>query len=137
TCISEFYYKKNSKISYYKWLLLWTIVSTIVSIFGLNNILSFTIPLLLLMNPITIWIIFLTLTDKIFDGDILVYRYTTYVVCSFSLLSILPKLGLNLEVINIILSYIPFSKYEFAWFIPTFTLYILLIIRKRLYFIKK
>lgn len=137
TCISEFYYKKNSKISYYKWLLLWTVVSTIVSIFGLNNILSFTIPLLLLMNPITIWIIFLTLTDKIFDGDILVYRYTTYVVCSFSLLSILPKLGLNLEVINIILSYIPFSKYEFAWFIPTFTLYILLIIRKRLYFIKK
>ena len=132
TCISEFYYKNNNKISYRKWLLLWTFISMLLSISGLNNILSFTIPLLLLMNPITIWIIFLTVTDKIFGGDVLIYKYTTYTVTIFSLLSILPKLRVDLKLVNVILSYIPFSKYEFAWFIPTFTIYILLIIRNKL-----
>ena len=132
TCISEFYYKNNNKISYRKWLLLWTFISMLLSISGLNNILSFTIPLLLLMNPITIWIIFLTVTDKIFGGDVLIYKYTTYTVTIFSLLSILPKLRVDLKLVNVILSYIPFSKYEFAWFIPTFTMYILLIIRNKL-----
>lgn len=132
TCISEFYYKNNNKISYRKWLLLWTFISMLLSISGLNNILSFTIPLLLLMNPITIWIIFLTVTDKIFSGDVLIYKYTTYTVTIFSLLSILPKLRVDLKLLNVILSYIPFSKYEFAWFIPTFTIYILLIIRNKL-----
>ena len=132
TCISEFYYKNNNKISYRKWLLLWTFISMLLSISGLNNILSFTMPLLLLMNPITIWIIFLTVTDKIFGGDVLIYKYTTYTVTIFSLLSILPKLRVDLKLVNVILSYIPFSKYEFAWFIPTFTIYILLIIRNKL-----
>lgn len=132
TCISEFYYKNNNKISYRKWLLLWTFISMLLSISGLNNILSFTIPLLLLMNPITIWIIFLTVTDKIFGGDVLIYKYTTYTVTIFSLLSILPKLRVDLKLVNVILGYIPFSKYEFAWFIPTFTIYILLIIRNKL-----
>lgn len=132
TCISEFYYKNNNKISYRKWLLLWTFISMLLSISGLNNILSFTIPLLLLMNPITIWIIFLTVTDKIFGGDVLIYKYTTYTVTIFSLLSILPKIRVDLKLVNVILSYIPFSKYEFAWFIPTFTIYILLIIRNKL-----
>lgn len=132
TCISEFYYKNNNKISYRKWLLLWTFISMLLSIFGLNNILSFTMPLLLLMNPITIWIIFLTVTDKIFGGDVLIYKYTTYTVTIFSLLSILPKIRVDLKLVNVILSYIPFSKYEFAWFIPTFTIYILLIIRNKL-----
>lgn len=132
TCISEFYYKNNNKISYRKWLLLWTFISMLLSISGLNNILSFTIPLLLLMNPITIWIIFLTVTDKIFGGDVLIYKYTTYTVTIFSLLSILPKIRVDLKLVNVILSYIPFSKYEFAWFIPTFTIYILLIVRNKL-----
>ena len=132
TCISEFYYKNNNKISYRKWLLLWTFISMLLSISGLNNILSFTIPLLLLMNPITIWIIFLTVTDKIFGGDVLIYKYTTYTVTIFSLLSILPKIRVDLKLVNVILSYIPFSKYEFTWFIPTFTVYILLIIRNKL-----
>ena len=132
TCISEFYYKKNSKISYWKWLLFWTIISTVVSIFGLNNILSFTIPLLLLMNPITIWIIFLTLTDGLYKGDNLVYRYTTYSVSLFSLISILPKLGIDSSNLNVILDYLPFSEYEFAWLLPTFSIYILLLIRSRL-----
>ena len=132
TCISEFYYKNNNKISYRKWLLLWTFISMLLSISGLNNILSFTMPLLLLMNPITIWIIFLTVTDKIFGGDVLIYKYTTYTVTIFSLLSILPKIRVDLKLVNVILSYIPFSKYEFAWFIPTFTMYILLIIRNKL-----
>lgn len=132
TCISEFYYKNNNKISYRKWLLLWTFISMLLSISGLNNILSFTIPLLLLMNPITIWIIFLTVTDKIFGGDVLIYKYTTYTVTIFSLLSILPKIRVDLKLVNVILSYMPFSKYEFAWFIPTFTIYILLIIRNKL-----
>lgn len=132
TCISEFYYKNNNKISYRKWLLLWTFISMLLSISGLNNILSFTMPLLLLMNPITIWIIFLTVTDKIFGGDVLIYKYTTYTVTIFSLLSILPKIRVDLKLVNVILSYIPFSKYEFAWFIPTFTIYILLIIRNKL-----
>lgn len=132
TCISEFYYKNNNKISYRKWLLLWTFISMLLSISGLNNILSFTMPLLLLMNPITIWIIFLTVTDKIFGGDVLIYKYTTYTVTIFSLLSILPKIRVDLKLVNVILSYIPFSKYEFAWFIPTFTIYILLIIKNKL-----
>ena len=132
TCISEFYYKNNNKISYRKWLLLWTLISMLLSISGLNNILSFTMPLLLLMNPITIWIIFLTVTDKIFGGDVLIYKYTTYTVTIFSLLSILPKIRVDLKLVNVILSYIPFSKYEFAWFIPTFTIYILLIVRNKL-----
>ena len=132
TCISEFYYKNNNKISYRKWLLLWTFISMLLSISGLNNILSFTMPLLLLMNPITIWIIFLTVTDKIFGGDVLIYKYTTYTVTIFSLLSILPKIRVDLKLVNVILSYIPFSKYEFTWFIPTFTVYILLIIRNKL-----
>ena len=84
------------------------------------------------MNPITIWIIFLTLTDGLYKGDNLVYRYTTYSVSLFSLISILPKLGIDSSKLNVILDYLPFSEYEFAWLLPTFSIYILLLIRSRL-----
>lgn len=57
SCCSEYFHELAPKISYKNWLLIFTAFSFVVSSFGLDFILEFSVPILSIMCPISIIIV--------------------------------------------------------------------------------
>lgn len=123
-CTSEYFSEEYKFLSYKQWLLIWITMSLILANYGLDSILVFTKPILYMINPIAIVLIILGILDKFFDGNRLIYNATIHTVIFISLLSVLPRLNINIYVINNIIKYIPFSSVDMAWVIPTFVVFV-------------
>ena len=123
-CTSEYFSEEYKFLSYRQWLLIWITMSLIFANYGLDSILVFTKPILYIINPIAIVLIILGMLDKFFDGNRLIYNATIHTVIFISLLSVLPRLNINIYVINNIIKYMPFSSVDMALVIPTFVVFV-------------
>ena len=123
-CTSEYFSEEYKFLSYKQWLLIWITMALILANYGLDSILVFTKPILYIINPIAIVLIILGMLDKFFDGNRLIYNATIHTVIFISLLSVLPRLNINIYVINNIIKYMPFSSVDMAWVIPTFVVFV-------------
>ncbi|WII92669.1 branched-chain amino acid transport system II carrier protein [Kingella negevensis] len=65
-----------NKLSYRNWVIVFTLVSFGFANFGLNAIIKFSVPVLMLLYPLTIAIIALAFLDKFFGGRRIVYICT-------------------------------------------------------------
>ncbi|MGN6960511.1 branched-chain amino acid transport system II carrier protein, partial [Neisseria sp. P0014.S006] len=68
TSCSEYFNRLCPGISYKIFVILNTVVSILLANKGLSAILQFSIPMLMMLYPLTIVIILLALTDKLFGG---------------------------------------------------------------------
>ena len=123
-CTSEYFSEEYKFLSYKQWLLIWITMALILANYGLDSILVFTKPILYIINPIAIVLIILGMLDKFFDGNRLIYNATIHTVIFISLLSVLPRLNINIYVINNIIKYMPFSSVDMAWVIPTVVVFV-------------
>lgn len=73
---SEYFSKLLPQLSYKVLCIVFTLVSTIIYFSGLSAIINWSIPVLLFLYPLTIAIIFLAFTDKLFSGARIVYQTT-------------------------------------------------------------
>lgn len=67
--ISEYFYALNDKISYKKWLVIFTLSSFFISILGLYNILSFSVYILDVLYPVAIGLMILGFIRKKKDNE--------------------------------------------------------------------
>lgn len=95
-----------------------SIASVIIGSFGVDKIILISVPILSILYPVAISLIVITLLGDFIKNDMVV-KYTVYTSLIFSILNTLPSLGLDVALINKILSTLPLSASGFAWVIPT------------------
>ncbi|HFM7601318.1 TPA: branched-chain amino acid transport system II carrier protein, partial [Enterococcus faecium] len=72
------FHKLFPKVSYMTWLRLTTFVSFVVANAGLDNIIQWSLPVLMLLYPLSLALILLSLTAKFFQKSPFVYQVTMF-----------------------------------------------------------
>lgn len=91
---SEMFNKMFPKVSMVAWTFIFTIFSFVVSNFGLDAIITYAVPVLMFLYPLTITIILLALFGKAFNFDKKVFAATTlfaFIAALFDFVVSFPK----------------------------------------------
>ncbi|MBL5768509.1 branched-chain amino acid transport system II carrier protein [Heyndrickxia sporothermodurans] len=115
--VSEYFNRIFPSISYKKWLILFSILSLTITNFGLNTILSFASPILLLLYPLAIALIALIFTNNLFKGQRSVYIGTIIGVGVVAILDALKDANVSPNTINNIFEFIPLFENGAGWII--------------------
>jgi LIVCS family branched-chain amino acid:cation transporter len=105
-------------ISYEKIILILTIFSTCIANFGLSQLISFSVPLLVTIYPLAIVLIILSFIDIAFGIKSIVYIISLSATVIFSIVDGLNAANLNLSVLNDWLSFIPYFNIGMGWLVP-------------------
>ena len=123
SCSDTFERMSHGRISYRVWAVGFTLVSFLIANFGLSAIISWSIPVLMLIYPPSITLVLLALTGKIHDHDTVVYRWTLAFVWPVAFLDFWKALPYDLmpsltRVLTSISAMLPFSAYSLGWLLP-------------------
>lgn len=127
TSCSEFFNQVFPKVSYKWFVLILCLVSFTIANFGLNNIIQFAIPVLMLLYPLAIVLILLTLFSHLYGNKRSVYASAmvfTFCVSFFdgysTLVSSLPGASLSLfdSIKSFYSNYLPLYDIGLGWMLP-------------------
>jgi branched-chain amino acid:cation transporter, LIVCS family len=127
TACSEFFNHIIPKISYKWFVLVLCLISFFIANFGLNNIIQYAVPVLMLLYPLAIVLILLTLSSPLFGHKQSVYATTmffTFCVSFFdgysTLVDSLPRATFSLfESIKLFyIDNLPLYEIGLGWIIP-------------------
>lgn len=126
SCAETFERMLNGRISYKKLAIIFTILSFLISNFGLNSIITYSIPVLMFIYPISIVLTVLALFSRKFGDVKEVYICTitfTTIAAIFDLLKSLPAdliSSLNLNIfIDLASKYFPFYNLGLGFVAPS------------------
>ena len=117
TSISQYFATLTKKISYRNWVLIIATFSFIFCNQGLNRLLSFSVPLLDAIYPISICLIILGLSDKLFKKNRLVYPLTVTVVGIISTIYACRNLSF-MQPLNCLMQNLPLYSLGLGWVMP-------------------
>lgn len=96
-----------------------TLFSTVIANMGLNQLISFSIPVLVALYPIVIVLILLVMIEPLFSGKRQVYGCSLFLTSLISIVDGLKAAGIELSGLNHWLSlYIPLYDVSFGWVVP-------------------
>lgn len=127
TSIAEMFYKLFPNfIKKEIWVVFFTLFSFAVANVGLTAIITYAVPVLMLLYPLTITLIILGLFSKKFDNSPIVYRAVTifaFIPAFIDMLNTLPgelKSKLNVDSIVALASkYLPLFDIGLSWLVPS------------------
>lgn len=112
-------------LSYRAWAVIFTVFSFLISNFGLSKLLSYSLPVLMFLYPLTITLILLALFGGFFHHDRAVYVTVTVFTCAAALLDMLKTLpegmqnALNVSgLLAFAGEYLPFFSINLGWVLP-------------------
>src|SRR5699024_6631321 len=73
---AEYFNTLFPKLSVKTWVIIFSVITFIVANFGLNNIITFSLPILMFLYPLSIVLVLLTFMEKLFKGARMVYVTT-------------------------------------------------------------
>ena len=122
TCGNYFSTISDGKLEYKKVVTVATIVSLVISLLGVESIIAIAVPVLTIIYPVVIVLIFLSIFDKKIKYN---WTYTGAVVGAFAV-SLLEGLGLFGQMTGIsglvglgnVINVLPLAKDGFGWIIP-------------------
>ncbi|WP_304334676.1 branched-chain amino acid transport system II carrier protein [Conchiformibius steedae] len=76
TACGEYFNRLLPKITYHQWVVVFTLVSLVFANFGLSNLIKYSVPVLMLLYPLTVALIALVFLHNLFGGQRLVYVTT-------------------------------------------------------------
>ena len=116
------FHQRFPRFSYKQFLIFNCFLSFLVANLGLDLIITWSIPVLMFLYPLSISLIILGLTSSMFDNDKLVYRITTIftlVPAIFDMLKALPPVLSETTLVQILLDFaqkwLPLFSIGFAW----------------------
>ena len=123
SCSDTFERMSHGRIPYRVWAIGFTLVSFLIANFGLSAIISWSIPVLMLIYPPAITLVILALSGKIHDHDTGVYRWTLAFVWLAAFLDFWKALPYDLipsltEMVTSISGMLPFSEISLGWLLP-------------------
>ena len=102
--------------SYRTWAIVFTVFSFVISNFGLSNIISYSVPVLMFLYPLAITLIALALCGRLFDHDQVVYICVTAVTCVCALFDFAKTLPAGLQEMLRLEGAIGFARSVLPWF---------------------
>ena len=127
SCAEYFDRLLPNRLTYGKWVLMFTLVSFGFANFGLSAIIKFSVPLLMLLYPLTVAIIALAFLDNLFGGKRIVYICTILGTLPIAILdgwktahSMLDgaKDGLVMQIDSTLKTILPFYSSGLGWLLP-------------------
>lgn len=127
TACSEYFNTLMPKISYRQFVVIFTVISFIIANFGLANIISFSIPVLMFLYPLAISIMLLAFVSPIFYHSRIVYVATTFVTLLISIVDGLVALCSSLSIdqfqwlkpiVNFYENTLPLYSQGLGWLVP-------------------
>lgn len=126
TSFSATFNQMYPHVSYKKILVIVSIFTAIAANVGLNQIISWAIPVLFFLYPLAIALVLLTLSERFFNRSKSVYRWTiaiTFIVALFEGFTYIPKNAtFLLPIVNfskMFIHLLPFSNIGLAWLLPS------------------
>ncbi len=116
TCCAAYFLKLTGRFTYIYWVTIFSIVSFLVGMFGLQTIIVSTIPVLMFIYPLAVVLIILLFTHKFFNGRQCVYAFTIAFTFVMATLSGLATAGIKFEGIESFLTaYVPMHSLGMSW----------------------
>lgn len=134
TSTSEYFAK--FKLNYKFLVILFNVISLIITNIGLKDILNIGTPILATIYPLAIVLIILSLINNFIEGSKLIYSSLIYTSFIFSLIRTLDINGINLGFITKFSASFAFYDISLGWVIPTLIAFLIsyilhMIIKKR------
>ncbi|MDQ1145655.1 LIVCS family branched-chain amino acid:cation transporter [Bacillus sp. SORGH_AS 510] len=127
TACGEYFHNIFPKISYKMWVFFFSFVSFIIANFGLSNIITFSIPVLMFLYPLAITIMLLAFLSKLFYHSRIVYTTAIVVTFCISIIDGFKTLCQLLEIgyfewlkpiVSLYESVLPLYNNGLGWLIP-------------------
>lgn len=117
---ASFFNKLFPRISYQFFLIVFTLLSLGIANFGLESIISYSLPVLLAVYPIAIVLMLLALFANYFQHSSLVYGLPLVVTAAISIYDGIKTMGFEINLYENILSHLPLYEQSIGWLIPAF-----------------
>lgn len=108
--------KAFPRLSYKKVILILAIFSACVANFGLTQLISVSVPLLIAIYPLAIVLILLSFLDYVLPTKSIVYIISLGITAVFSIIDGLKAAGVNVDGLN--LDFIPLFNIGIGWLVP-------------------
>lgn len=112
------FFAKITPVSYNWIITIITIVSYVAANQGLETIISYSVPVLTFIYPITIVLILLTFSQNLFQRSKAVYRGAILLTAITSLYDGLTEYGFELNAVKPYAESLPFHDYGLSWIVP-------------------
>jgi branched-chain amino acid:cation transporter, LIVCS family len=113
-----FFSKFHPALTYKRVVIIVSIFSTLVANVGLTELISISLPILIIIYPIAIVLIILSFFHSILNGTTFVYRFALIPTGIISLIEGLKVAGVEINFLSKILSKLPFYNQGISWLIP-------------------
>nr|WP_263323517.1 branched-chain amino acid transport system II carrier protein [Neobacillus sp. Marseille-Q6967] len=117
TSCSQFFNNMIPRISYKMWVIILAVVSTAIANLGLTQILQISVPILGMIYPIAIVLIFLGLVDDVIKSNQFIYLSVIGFVAIFSILDTINKTFLENNWSGVF-EILPFYTEGIGWILP-------------------
>jgi len=120
-----------NKLNQKKWTIIFLIVSFLFANLGLNQIISYSIPVLMFSYPLAIVLILLPLSSNLFHKTPFVYSVTIYVTLPFACLELIKSLPVEGNIVDgakAIVNALPLGEYGLEWLLPAFIAFVLSVV---------
>lgn len=115
---SQFFAKMMPKVPYKTFTLVVTVVSLLIANLGLNQIISISVPVLIVLYPITIVLVILSFLDRFFKGARGVYVGAVFATALVSVVDGLKTFGVESEALGSLLKSLPLYAEGLGWLLP-------------------
>ncbi len=122
TACAEYFHQILPKVSHTAWATIFTLVATTFYFGGLSEIIKWSLPVLYLLYPLTVVIVFLSLAKNLFKGDRRVYQWTigfTFVAGLYDALATLSTMTgffqLPSAITHFFTKIVPLGAYSMSW----------------------
>lgn len=119
TSVSNFFTDfTGGRVPYKVWTTTFTLISLALANFGLENILKFSVPILVSIYPVAIVLIVMALLQDLLNFDNLAYKSTVYVTLFISILQALKVAKIQLPLVHDMVSKLPLASNGLEWVLP-------------------
>lgn len=125
SCAKAFVAMFPKSFSYKVWAIIFTAISFVISNFGLNAIIKWSVPVLMFLYPLAITLILLSVFGKAFNYSKTVYVWTTVFALVAAVIDLINALPEEAAVLNLggltgfAAKYIPFYTLGLGWIVPS------------------
>ena len=114
---SEFFHSTFPKVSYKVYATVFTLIGFAIANLGLNAIIAFSLPVLMILYPITITIVLIVIVNKFVALSKPGMQLTIAVVTAIAIASVLGS-SFKVEFLANLVNALPFAKASLPWLVP-------------------
>ncbi|MBQ0035776.1 MAG: branched-chain amino acid transport system II carrier protein [Firmicutes bacterium] len=140
SCSEAFYELQNHKIDKKVLAIVFLAISFTIANLGLNQIINFSIPVLMFLYPLAIVLILLALSSNAFKKTPFVYRTTIYAALPFALLELIKSLPFDIKIVKVVnnlVNALPLGNIGLEWLLPSFVVFVISLIYAKTFYKKK